>query len=154
MMGGAGLRPSNASQVPERPIPAGEAAAEIDVSEAGEALYLRLVSDHDRGVRRLASSYEREPARREDLVQDIWLALWQALPRFRGNARSSFASRTTAASATSSAGGVVRRKRSMPKPPLPMPGSIQSAPPPKARGRSTCRPPCGSCRSASVRWSC
>jgi RNA polymerase sigma-70 factor (ECF subfamily) len=84
MMEGAGLRPSNAGQVPQRPIPAAEATAEIDVSEAREALYLRLVSDHDRGVRRLASSYEREPARREDLVQDIWLALWQALPRFRG----------------------------------------------------------------------
>jgi RNA polymerase sigma-70 factor (ECF subfamily) len=28
--------------------------------------------------------YEREPAGREDLFQDVCLALWQALPRFRG----------------------------------------------------------------------
>jgi RNA polymerase sigma factor (sigma-70 family) len=50
-----------------------------------ETAYLRIVSDHDAAIRRLAASYEREPARRQDLVQDIWLALWQALPSFRGD---------------------------------------------------------------------
>ena len=49
-----------------------------------DARYLRLVTDHDRAIRRLAASYEREPARQQDLVQDIWLALWQALPALRG----------------------------------------------------------------------
>jgi RNA polymerase sigma-70 factor (ECF subfamily) len=62
-----------------------KAAIEILMPDTREALYLRLVSEHDRAVRRLATSYEREPGRREDLVQDIWLALWQALPRFRGD---------------------------------------------------------------------
>lgn len=49
-----------------------------------EAQYLRIIGEHEPAIRRLAASYEREPARREDLVQDIWLALWQALPAFRG----------------------------------------------------------------------
>lgn len=50
-----------------------------------EQTFLRLLSTHDRAMRRLAASYEREPARQQDLVQDIWLALWEALPRFRGD---------------------------------------------------------------------
>jgi RNA polymerase sigma factor (sigma-70 family) len=45
---------------------------------------VRLLQEHDRALRRLAASYERDPARQQDLVQDIWLAVWQALPRFRG----------------------------------------------------------------------
>ena len=55
------------------------------VTENREARYLRLVSEHERAIRRMASSYERDAARRQDLVQDIWLALWQALPGFRGD---------------------------------------------------------------------
>jgi RNA polymerase sigma-70 factor (ECF subfamily) len=33
---------------------------------------------------RLAASYAREPGDREDLFQEIAVAIWQALPRFRG----------------------------------------------------------------------
>jgi RNA polymerase sigma factor (sigma-70 family) len=50
-----------------------------------EAVYLRILRDHDGAIRRLVTSYERDPARRQDLLQDIWLALWQALPSFRGD---------------------------------------------------------------------
>lgn len=50
-----------------------------------EAHYLRLVDAHAGAVGRLAASYERDAGRRQDLVQDIWLALWQALPGFRGD---------------------------------------------------------------------
>jgi RNA polymerase sigma-70 factor (ECF subfamily) len=50
-----------------------------------EAHYLRLVQEHEQAIRRLATSYEREPERRQDLVQDIWLALWKALPSFRAD---------------------------------------------------------------------
>jgi RNA polymerase sigma-70 factor (ECF subfamily) len=32
-------------------------------------------------VRRIATVYERQPDRVDDLVQDVWMALWQALPR-------------------------------------------------------------------------
>ena len=35
-------------------------------------------------LRRVAASYERAPKDREDLLQEIALALWLALPRFRG----------------------------------------------------------------------
>ena len=55
-------------------------------ADAGrEAVYLRMLREHDPPIRRLAASYEREPSRRQDLLQDIWLALWQALPSFRGD---------------------------------------------------------------------
>ena len=53
-----------------------------------DARFDRLLREHEAVVRRLAHSYERDPARRQDLVQEIWLAVWQALPRFRGDARS------------------------------------------------------------------
>jgi RNA polymerase sigma factor (sigma-70 family) len=45
---------------------------------------VRLLHEHDRALHRLAASYERDPSRQQDLLQDIWLAVWQALPRFRG----------------------------------------------------------------------
>ena len=54
------------------------------MAEDREARYLRIVGEHEPAIRRLAASYEREPARRQDLVQEIWLALWQALPAFGG----------------------------------------------------------------------
>lgn len=49
-----------------------------------EAAYLRMLNEHEGAVRRVADSYERDPGRRQDLVQDIWLNIWQALPSFRG----------------------------------------------------------------------
>jgi RNA polymerase sigma-70 factor (ECF subfamily) len=46
----------------------------------------RVLLEHYRApIARLAGLYERERAAREDLVQDIWLAVWRALPRFRGD---------------------------------------------------------------------
>ena len=51
-----------------------------------DARFDRLLAAHDAAVQRLARSYERDPARQQDLVQEIWLAVWQALPRFRGEA--------------------------------------------------------------------
>jgi RNA polymerase sigma factor (sigma-70 family) len=45
-----------------------------------------MMREHDGAIRRLAAGYEADFARRQDLVQDIWLALWQALPAFRGDA--------------------------------------------------------------------
>lgn len=40
--------------------------------------------EHGGMVRRLAASYEASPSLRDDLVQDIWLALWRALEGYRG----------------------------------------------------------------------
>lgn len=53
-------------------------------SDSVRARYLSLLESYAAAIRRTARLYEREPAAREDLVQEICLALWQALPRFRG----------------------------------------------------------------------
>jgi len=51
-----------------------------DRRQAHEDLLQRYVTP----LRRLAWSYEIDPAAREDLFQEIAMALWTALPRFRG----------------------------------------------------------------------
>jgi RNA polymerase sigma-70 factor (ECF subfamily) len=45
-----------------------------------------IADTHGALIRRIARSYEANAARCDELVQDIHLALWQALPRFRGDA--------------------------------------------------------------------
>jgi RNA polymerase sigma factor (sigma-70 family) len=44
----------------------------------------RLVAANGPALTRLAASYTNTPSDRDDLLQDIAIALWQALPRFRG----------------------------------------------------------------------
>lgn len=48
--------------------------------------FVEIAQTHGALIRRIARSYEANAARCEELVQDIHLALWQALPRFRGDA--------------------------------------------------------------------
>jgi RNA polymerase sigma factor (sigma-70 family) len=48
---------------------------------AGE--FDRIMREYGPALSRLAGSYERVASRREELVQEIALAIWQALPRFR-----------------------------------------------------------------------
>jgi len=43
-----------------------------------------LLAAHGQALSRLASSYVRGSGEREDLLQEIALAIWRALPRFRG----------------------------------------------------------------------
>jgi RNA polymerase sigma-70 factor (ECF subfamily) len=43
------------------------------------------VAEHGPALRRLVAAWERDPAAREDLLQEVLLALWRALPRFRGD---------------------------------------------------------------------
>lgn len=68
------------------PVPA---AVPREVSAAGaespQQRFDRVMTAHGAALTRLAASYERDPHEREDLLQDIALALWTALPRFRGN---------------------------------------------------------------------
>jgi RNA polymerase sigma-70 factor (ECF subfamily) len=44
----------------------------------------RLLTANRAALARLAGSYARTPSDRDDLVQDIAIALWRALPSFRG----------------------------------------------------------------------
>lgn len=46
----------------------------------------RVVADYGALISRIAMSYEADPTLREDLTQQILLAVWQALPEFRGEA--------------------------------------------------------------------
>ncbi|MEO5820633.1 MAG: sigma-70 family RNA polymerase sigma factor [Vicinamibacteraceae bacterium] len=50
------------------------------------ATFDELLRRHLPALRRLVASYTRDAAGREDLVQEIALGLWTALPRFRGDA--------------------------------------------------------------------
>jgi RNA polymerase sigma-70 factor (ECF subfamily) len=52
-------------------------------AESRDDRCVRLLREYDRSLRRLAASYERDAARQEDLMQDIWFAVWRALPQFR-----------------------------------------------------------------------
>ncbi len=49
-----------------------------------EADFLRLVGAHRAVLGRAVECYARTPSDREDLSQEIGLALWRALPGFRG----------------------------------------------------------------------
>jgi len=44
-----------------------------------------LIERYRPSIARLAATYEGNRTDREDLVQDIWLAVWRALPGFRGD---------------------------------------------------------------------
>jgi len=48
--------------------------------------FAALLSEHGALIARIARSHESDRGRAEELVQDIHLAIWQALPRFRGEA--------------------------------------------------------------------
>jgi DNA-directed RNA polymerase specialized sigma24 family protein len=48
------------------------------------AAYEGLLRRYTGPLRRLAWSYGHDPAGRDDLFQEIAMALWTALPRFRG----------------------------------------------------------------------
>src|SRR5450432_956073 len=45
-----------------------------------------IVKAHAPMVSRIVSAYERYPDRIEDLVQTVWIAVWQALPRLNNPA--------------------------------------------------------------------
>jgi len=45
----------------------------------------RIAADYGPLISRIAMSYEADPSLREDLMQQIFLAVWQALPTFRAD---------------------------------------------------------------------
>ena len=50
------------------------------------AMFLRLIVEYQPALQRLAGVYASAPQDREDIVQEIAVALWQAIPAFRGEA--------------------------------------------------------------------
>ena len=53
-------------------------------SDAARATFLRLLDEFEQPLRRLTAGYASEPADREDLFQEIAVAIWGAIPDFRG----------------------------------------------------------------------
>lgn len=52
------------------------------MAENREARFLRILNTHGAALRRLTAGYERDLGRRQDLEQEIHLAIWQALAAF------------------------------------------------------------------------
>ncbi len=62
-------------------------AAEVLEVQGGHAMRARfeaLLTEHGPGLRRVARAYAARTDETEDLLQEIALALWRALPAFRG----------------------------------------------------------------------
>ena len=55
------------------------------MSEPDAAPYEEILRRYGQALRRVAWSYTRSAAESDDLFQEIALALWTALPRFRGD---------------------------------------------------------------------
>jgi len=51
-----------------------------------EKAFEEVMASYGGALRRVAASYEADPTLREDLFQEIGLAIWRALPAFRGEA--------------------------------------------------------------------
>lgn len=58
------------------------AVASDDAGTRQNALYREVAHEYDAALKRLARGYERDPARREELLQDIHFALWRSLSQF------------------------------------------------------------------------
>jgi RNA polymerase sigma factor (sigma-70 family) len=61
-----------------------EASEEALSRKVLEESFDRLLAANGPALTRLAAAYTDTPSDRDDLLQEIALALWQALPRFRG----------------------------------------------------------------------
>ena len=59
-------------------------AAAADHGTGQDALYQEATRRHGRDIARFVAGYERDPPRRQELLQEVHLALWQSLAAFRG----------------------------------------------------------------------
>lgn len=75
---------SYASSPVYSPSVAGQATPMNERRRALEKQFERILAEHGPAISRLAFSFEVVAGVREELVQEIALAIWQALPRFRG----------------------------------------------------------------------
>jgi len=71
------------STQPKAPL-ASQVALVSETRRALEQRLERILGEHGAAISRLAYSYEAVAGIREELVQEIALAIWQALPHFRG----------------------------------------------------------------------
>jgi RNA polymerase sigma factor (sigma-70 family) len=58
----------------------------VTVTTDYKTRFIDLMETYAGPIRRLCSAYAENAADREDLFQDIFLAVWRALPGFRGDA--------------------------------------------------------------------
>jgi RNA polymerase sigma-70 factor (ECF subfamily) len=69
---------------PTHVLPPKPATLVSELRSTLEEQFDRILREHGPAISRLASSYEAIASTREELIQDIALAIWQALPHFRG----------------------------------------------------------------------
>jgi RNA polymerase sigma factor (sigma-70 family) len=50
-----------------------------------QQLFDQIALEHHAMIKRIASSHEAQPPLLDDLMQDIYFAIWRALPSFRGH---------------------------------------------------------------------
>jgi RNA polymerase sigma-70 factor (ECF subfamily) len=76
----SGARPFSGSVSPPGNAPG------VDLASADlERRFTALLDAHGPSLARLAGSYTRDGGERDDLFQEITLAIWRALPSFRGD---------------------------------------------------------------------
>src|SRR5580704_8622866 len=56
----------------------------VKAAEKNEERFERILREYGQALGRLSSGYERVASARDELMQEIALAIWQALPQFRG----------------------------------------------------------------------
>jgi len=74
-----------------------------------ELTFEAVVREHGAMIARIAASHEARPHLAEELVQEIWFAVWRALPAFRGDSSlRTFVARIAANRAASHVAKAVR----------------------------------------------
>jgi RNA polymerase sigma factor (sigma-70 family) len=82
-----------------------------------EREFVEVIGRHAGLLGRIAATYEAQPALRDELLQDITLALWKALPRWRGEGSlRAFISRVAHNRAVTHVARQVREKTSVEDP--------------------------------------
>jgi RNA polymerase sigma-70 factor (ECF subfamily) len=80
-----------------------------EASPALEARFRALAAEFGPALQRLSRGYEADEARQQDLVQDIFVALWRSLPGFEG--RSSLRTWVYRVAHNVAASHVIERRR-------------------------------------------
>jgi RNA polymerase sigma factor (sigma-70 family) len=65
--------------------PVCETISDVNVQRIREDNFERLLDTYAPALKRLCSAHRRDPRDRQDLFQEIAVALWTALPRFRAD---------------------------------------------------------------------